>query len=125
MGVGRRIVAMALRRSGDCERWMRVLRHYYVYIMTNRPNGTLYVGVIGDLVRRVLQHRSDMHEGFTKRYQLHRLVYYEIFDSPSTAIWREKRIKTWLRAWKVRLILQANPAWEDITERLVDQLPFD
>jgi putative endonuclease len=104
---------------------MRVLRHYYVYIMTNRPNGTLYVGVTGDLVRRVLQHRSDMHDGFTKRYQLHRLVYYEIFDSPSTAIWREKRIKTWLRAWKVRLILQANPAWEDITERLVDQLPFN
>jgi putative endonuclease len=101
------------------------VRHYYVYIMTNRPNGTLYVGVTNDLVRRVVQHRTDMFEGFTKRYQLHRLVHYEVFESPARAIWREKRIKTWLRAWKVRLILQANPGWEDITERLVDQLPFE
>ena len=115
---------MVLRRRRACETWMHVVRRYYVYIMTNRPNGTLYVGVTGDLVRRVLQHRSDAYECFTKRYQLHRLVYYEIFDSPTRAIWREKRIKTWLRAWKVRLILQANPSWEDITERLVDQLPF-
>jgi len=100
------------------------VRYYYVYIMTNRPNGTLYVGVTGDLVRRVVEHRSDVREGFTQKYQLHRLVYYEIHDSPSRAIWREKRIKTWLRAWKVRLIHGANPNWDDLTERLVDELPF-
>ncbi len=100
------------------------MRYYYVYIMTNRPNGTLYVGVTGDLVRRVVEHRNDVREGFTQKYQLHRLVYYEIHDSPSRAIWREKRIKTWLRAWKVRLIHGANPRWDDLTERLVDELPF-
>ena len=100
------------------------MRHYYVYIMTNRPNGTLYVGVTGDLVRRVVEHRNDVRPGFTQKYQLHRLVYYEIHESPSRAIWREKRIKTWLRAWKVRLIYGANPRWDDLTERLVDELPF-
>ena len=67
---------------------------YYVYIMTNRPNGTLYVGVTNDLVRRVSEHRNGAEDGFTKRYGLNRLVYYEGFESIESAIWREKRIKT-------------------------------
>jgi putative endonuclease len=100
------------------------VRHYYVYIMTNRKNGTLYVGVTGSLLERVRQHRDGAVEGFTKRYGLTRLVYYEVFDNPREAIWREKRIKTWLRAWKVRLIRGVNPEWEDLWERLPNELPF-
>lgn len=100
------------------------MRYYYVYIMTNRPNGTLYVGITGDLACRVVQHRDGLREGFTKRYQLHRLVYFEIFGDPHSAIWREKRLKTWLRAWKVRLIHGVNPEWKDLTEDLLNTLPF-
>ena len=90
----------------------------WVYIMTNRPNGTLYVGVTSDVVRRVWEHRQGVAEGFTKRYALKRLVYVERHDDIRSAIQREKNIKHWARAWKVRLILQANPAWDDLCDRL-------
>ncbi len=97
---------------------------YYVYIMSNRPNGTLYVGVTNDLIFRARQHREGLTEGFTKRYGLTRLVYYECYNSIDQAIWREKRIKTWLRAWKVRLIHQNNPEWNDLAPNLINELPF-
>jgi putative endonuclease len=90
----------------------------WVYIMTNRPNGTLYVGVTSHLARRVWEHREGVAEGFTKRYGLKRLVYAESHDDIVTAIQREKNIKHWPRAWKVRLILDTNPEWTDLYDRL-------
>ena len=91
----------------------------WVYIMTNRPNGTLYVGVTSDLARRAFEHREGAVEGFTKRYGLKRLVYAEPHEDISTAIQREKTPKHWPRAWKVRLILAANPNWDDLYDKLV------
>lgn len=87
---------------------------YYVYILASRPRGTLYVGVTNDLVKRVYEHRSDLVEGFTKRYSIHCLVHYDVCGSAATAIWREKRLKKRKRAWKIRLIEENNPAWRDL-----------
>ena len=86
--------------------------------MTNRPNGTLYLGVTSDLVRRVWQHREGICEGFTRRYGLKRLVWCERHGDIRTAIQREKTMKHWPRAWNVRLIVAANPAWDDLYEQL-------
>ncbi len=101
------------------------MRHYYVYIITNRPNGTLYIGMTGNLMRRMAEHRQGVTKGFAKTYGLTLLVYYEVFENPTVAIRREKRLKTWLRAWKVRLIRGANPDWNDLTDNLINELPFD
>jgi putative endonuclease len=91
----------------------------YVYILTNRPNGTLYVGVTSDLVRRVAEHREGVVKGFTKRYGLKRLVYFEVYDDIVTAIQREKNMKHWSRTWKVRLVLASNQQWNDLFETLI------
>jgi putative endonuclease len=91
----------------------------YVYIPTNRPNGVLYVGVTNDLVRRIYEHRSGYADGFTKRHELKRLVYFERFEDIGTAIQREHNIKHWSRAWKVRKIMVYNPDWKDLYETLV------
>ena len=90
----------------------------WVYIVTNRPNGTLYVGVTSDLARRAWEHRAGVADGFTKRYGLKRLVFAERHDDIRTALQREKNLKHWSRAWKVKLIRQENPNWEDLYERL-------
>jgi putative endonuclease len=90
----------------------------WVYIMTNQPNGTLYVGVTSDLPRRIWEHREGVADGFTKRYGLKRLVYAERHDEIQFAIQREKNMKHWPRKWKVRLILAENPNWNDLYERL-------
>ena len=82
--------------------------------MTNRPNGTLYVGVTSDLARRVFQHRNFLYKGFSFKYQLVRLVYYEGHESMLDAIRREKCIKEWKRSWKIRLIEWVNPEWVDL-----------
>ena len=87
---------------------------YYVYILTNKPRGTLYVGVTNDLVRRVYQHREGALPGFTKRYGLKQLVYFERYDTPTLAIQREKNIKHWSRMWKLDLINGSNPQWRDL-----------
>lgn len=87
--------------------------------MANRPNGTLYVGVTSDLARRVWEHREGVSEGFTKRYGLKRLVYVERHNDIRGAIQREKNLKHWSRAWKVKLILNANPDWDDLCDRIV------
>ncbi|HEY1503398.1 MAG TPA: GIY-YIG nuclease family protein [Stellaceae bacterium] len=87
----------------------------WVYIMTNRPNGILYVGVTSDLARRSYEHREGLVDGFTKRYGLKRLVYAEQHDEIVAAIQREKTMKHWPRAWKVRLIMSGNPNWDDIS----------
>src|SRR5262245_34339643 len=89
-------------------------RSYWVYILTSRLGGTLYIGVTNDLVRRVYEHRIKAAEGFTKKYDVDRLVYFEQFDDIENAIRREKRLKKWNRAWKVRLIEEANPNWDDL-----------
>ena len=91
----------------------------WVYIMTNRPNGTLYTGVTSDLVKRVWEHRESVVDGFTKDYGLKHLVYFEFHDDIVSAIQREKNIKHWSRAWKVNLIVARNPGWDDLSGEIV------
>ena len=90
----------------------------WVYIMTNKPDGTLYLGVTADLSRRVYEHRQGTYPGFTRKYGLKRLVWYEQHDDFRPAIQREKTMKHWSRAWKVRMIMAANPDWRDLYEDL-------
>ena len=89
-----------------------------VYILANRKHGTLYVGVTSKLAARVFQHKNNEVEGFTSKYRIHRLVWAEMHDTMETAIAREKQIKKWNRAWKVQLIEQENPEWDDLYDRL-------
>ena len=90
----------------------------YVYFMASAPNGILYVGVTGDLVRRVYEHRNGLVPGFTKRYGIKRLVYFEHYEDIQIAIQREHNIKHWSRTWKVRLILANNPEWNDLYDTI-------
>ncbi|HVG50695.1 MAG TPA: GIY-YIG nuclease family protein [Xanthobacteraceae bacterium] len=89
-------------------------QNYCVYILASSVGGTIYIGVTGNLVRRVFEHRSDFIDGFTKKYGVHRLVHFEQFDDVRDAIQREKRLKKWNRAWKIRLIEETNPLWDDL-----------
>jgi putative endonuclease len=99
---------------------MRPLKHPAVYILASRPRrGALYIGVTSDLGQRVWQHRSSVVSGFTSRYQVHRLVYYELYGDMLTAITREKQLKEWRRRWKVELIEERNPNWRDLYPDLV------
>jgi putative endonuclease len=91
-----------------------IMKGGYVYFLTNKPNGIIYVGVTNDIVRRVFEHRSGAVEGFTKRYGLKRLVYFEQYEAIQEAIQREHNIKHWPRAWKVRQIVADNPDWNDL-----------
>jgi putative endonuclease len=91
---------------------------YFVYILTNKPRGTLYVGVTNDLVRRVFEHREGVVPGFTKRYGLKQLVHFEKYDDPTTAIRREKNIKHWSRIWKLQLVETSNPQWNDLYKEI-------
>ena len=95
---------------------MLVGRQYYIYILASKRRGVLYIGFTGKLVSRMYQHKSRELEGFTKRYQVRRLVYYEVFWDPLSGIQREKQLKKWNRAWKIRLIEQHNPEWKDLYE---------
>ena len=90
-----------------------------VYILASKRNGTLYVGVTSDLVKRIWEHRNNMVEGFTRRYDVHRLVWYELHESMESAIKREKRLKEWKRKWKLELIESANPNWDDLYHTIV------
>ena len=92
---------------------------YYVYIMASRKNGTLYVGVTNDLLRRVFEHRNEMIDGFTKKYSVHRLVYYEQTNDVYSAIEREKMLKKWNRRWKIELTEHVNPEWNDLYDELI------
>lgn len=87
---------------------------YYVYILASKKYGTLYIGVTSDLVRRVHEHKTKVVPGFTKRYGVDKLVLFEIFDDPTSAIAREKELKKWRRDWKTRLIDEQNPNWDDL-----------
>jgi len=95
------------------------LKSYYVYILASKRTGTLYIGVTNALLRRVYEHKNGMIEGFTKRYSVHMLVYYEQYDSTEAAIQREKRLKFWHRKWKIRLIEETNPEWKDLYEEII------
>ena len=90
------------------------MKQGYVYILTNKPNGTLYIGVTSNLPKRVAEHKAKVVEGFTAKYGLDRLVYYEVADTMEAAITREKQMKEWKRAWKVKRILDTNPEWCDL-----------
>ncbi len=90
-----------------------------VYILASRRNGTLYIGVTSNLIKRVWEHKNNIVKGFTKRYDVHLLVWYEIHASMEEAIAREKRIKKWRREWKIRLIEEKNPQWRDLYSDLL------
>ncbi len=90
-----------------------------VYILASKRNGTLYVGVTSNLVKRIWEHKNNFTEGFTKRYEIHHLVWYEMHEDMDSAIQREKRVKGWKRAWKLELIENANPLWKDLYHAIV------
>ena len=91
---------------------------YYVYILASQRNDTLYIGMTNNLVRRIWQHKNDLVEGFTQKYGVHRLVWYEVADTPLATITREKQLKKWNRAWKRRLIEEMNPEWKDLYDEI-------
>jgi len=91
----------------------------YVYIITNKKEGTLYIGVTSNLVKRVYEHKQKFIDGFSKKYNLTNLVYYEQFDSIENAIKREKQLKNWKREWKLNIINQFNPTWKDLYSSIV------
>jgi len=95
------------------------MKNYYVYILASKRNGTLYIGVTNDLVKRVYEHKNGLVEGFTKEYGVDRLVYYEQTNDSYSAIEREKRMKKWKRQWKIELIEKFNPEWKDLYKDLI------
>ena len=95
------------------------MNNYYVYILASKYNGTLYTGFTSDLAGRVYVHKNDLAEGFTRKYGVHRLVYFETCDDYDSALQREKQIKEWKRQWKIELIEKANPEWRDLYEDIL------
>ena len=91
---------------------------YYVYILASRKDGATYVGITNDLVRRVYEHRTKAVRGFASKYNISRLVWFEVYDDPISAISREKELKKWKRSWKIRLIESQNPNWDDLYESI-------
>jgi len=97
---------------------MYVSRQYFVYILASKRDGTLYTGVTNALAARTFAHKNDLIDGFTKRYRVHKLVWFEVHEDINAAILREKRIKKWRRAWKLQMIEKINPDWVDLYEKL-------
>jgi len=94
-------------------------KQYYVYILSNK-NNTLYIGVTSNLVKRIYEHRNDLVAGFTNKYKVHKLIYFEIVNDIKTAIQREKQLKNWHRQWKIDLIKSKNPNWKDLYNSIID-----
>jgi putative endonuclease len=94
-------------------------RQFFVYILASRKLGTLYIGVTNNVIRRAYQHKTKAVRGFTKRYNVDKLVYFEIFEDAITAITREKQLKKWNREWKIQLIESKNPDWVDLSHTLI------
>ncbi len=92
------------------------MKNFHIYILASKRNGTLYVGITGSLVKRIYEHKHDLVDGFTKKYQVHDLVWYDACQAAETAITREKQIKAWKRSWKLKLIEESNPDWKDLYE---------
>lgn len=88
-------------------------------MLASKKNGTLYIGVTNSLIRRVYEHKNNLVEGFTQKYSVHNLVYYEVYNDINNAITREKRIKKWKRQWKIELIKKFNPEWEDLYNEIL------
>ncbi len=97
------------------------MKQYFVYILASKKNGTLYIGVTSDLAKRVYEHKNDLVDGFTKKYGVHKLVYYEMAEDINSMIVREKQLKKWKRDWKIRLIESVNPKWDDLYGFLLSQ----
>lgn len=95
------------------------MKNYYVYILATQLNGTLYIGVTNDLVRRVYEHKNNFVSGFSKQYHVHKLVYYEETTDIKSAIMREKQLKKWNRDWKIALIESKNPNWDDLYNEII------
>jgi putative endonuclease len=95
------------------------MKEAYVYMMASKKNGTLYIGVTSDLVKRVYEHKQGIVDGFTKKYDIHQLVWYEYHAAISEAILRERQIKKWKRAWKIELIEKNNPLWRDLYDDII------
>ena len=94
-------------------------KQFYVYMFTNKPYGVIYVGVTSNLTKRAYEHKNKIVEGFTQKYNLTRLVYYEIAETAEVAITREKKLKRWPREWKINIINAFNPGWDDLYERIL------
>lgn len=94
-------------------------KQFCVYILASRKNGTLYIGVTSALTKRVWQHKNSLVDGFTKKYKVDKLIYYEVHENAESAIQCEKQIKKWNRRWKLRIIEKANPTWRDLYEDIV------
>jgi len=92
---------------------------YYVYLLASKKNGTLYLGVTSNLIKRVYEHKNNLVSGFTQKYKIQNLVYYETTDDINSAITREKQLKKWKRAWKIELIEKTNPGWGDLYFELI------
>jgi len=97
---------------------INAMKDYFVYIMASQKNGTLYIGVTNDLHRRVYEHKQGLIKGFTSKYKVNNLVYYELFENIDEALLNEKRLKKWKRSWKIRLIEENNPGWKDLYNEL-------
>jgi putative endonuclease len=98
---------------------VKIFMSYYVYIMTNKPNGVVYIGVTNDLIRRVYEHKHHLVKGFTEQYNLDKLVWFEQTDDVTSAIEKEKQLKNWHRQWKINLIEKDNPNWQDLYNEIV------
>jgi putative endonuclease len=104
---------------------MKTVHQYYVYLLASQRNGTLYIGMTNDLQRRVYEHKMGIKKGFTYKYGVNKLVYFEIFKNVDEAILREKRLKKWNRAWKIKLIEEENKLWNDLAKDWYDDLLID
>lgn len=94
------------------------MKKFYVYILASKRNGTLYTGVTADLIKRVYEHKNNLIDGFTKKYDVHKLMWYEIHESTESAFNREKQVKKWKKEWKLELIEKDNPEWNDLYESI-------
>lgn len=95
------------------------MKTYFVYILASKRNGTLYIGVTNNLIKRIYEYKNDLVNGFTKKYAVHKLVYYEHTNDVREALLREKRLKKWKRQWKIELIEKHNPEWNDLYDGLI------
>ena len=94
-------------------------KKYFVYILASKRNGTLYIGMTNNIIRRSYEHRNKSIKGFTEKYDVHRLVYFETLNDPYQAIVREKQMKKWKRAWKIEIIEKENPTWKDLWDDII------
>ena len=116
--LGKRNAPIVIPAKAGIHLHMREKRQYYIYILASKRNGTLYIGVTNDLKRRIHEHKEKINKGFTSKYNVDRLVYYEIFESIGDAIYREKQLKKWKRNWKIQTIEDFNPCWSDLYDNI-------